>query len=230
MHELTTLEKACLLIRTVTGEDWGDGYVVTDVATGYAEPGYGNDESVVVFGNWNPKRFLRGDDAPLTKSENVGPRLAEALENIGAEIEWLDEWTRCNECYRAMRISADSYSWTLYGAFWDSGYVCADCLKKNLEAFIDDEGFINNADKCLMPVLKDALTGLGYVQWEEGNPHYYESGWHPGQDDKPADVLASIKEHNDKLDVVFVLLGSGQFDIRWAAFTKLSDEDNDTDE
>lgn len=218
MHELTTLEKACLLIRTATGEDYGDGYTVTDVATGYAEPGYGNDESVVVFGNWNPKRFPRGDDAPLTKSENVGPRLAEALENIGAEVEWLDEWTRCDDCYRAMRTQPNSYSWAMYGAWWDSGYVCADCLKEHLEDFITGEDFVNNANKCLMPDLKGALVDLGYIQWEEGNPHYYESGWHPGQDDKPADVLDMIKSHNENLDVVFVLLGSGQFDIRWAAF------------
>lgn len=231
MHELSTFEKARILVKAACGEEWGDGYTVMDIASDYAEPSYRltSEDGAVVLGNWNPKRFpSRNEDGevidPLTKEENMPERLASALEKIGADIEWFDEWVRCGECCKVFRSQPDSYSWTMHGAWWECDYYCVDCIREHLEDFITDEDFINNAQKCLMPDLKDALIGLDYVQWEESNPHYFESDWHPGQDDNPADVLASIKEHNKNLDVVFVLLGSGQFDIRWAAFTKLSED------
>ena len=49
-------EAAGRLIKVATGEEYGDGEVVTALAIGYAEPGYGTDETVVVLGNWNPPR------------------------------------------------------------------------------------------------------------------------------------------------------------------------------
>lgn len=77
---LTTQEKVSRLLTFALGEPYGDGYTVTDVIRGYAEPGYGSDDSVIVLGNWNPKRWPRDGEPALTPEENLGPRLADALD------------------------------------------------------------------------------------------------------------------------------------------------------
>ena len=69
--------------------DMGD---ITDVADDYAEPGYTLSEGArgVVFGDWNK------------------PRLANIIARMGFDLAWLDEWTRCEHCYRAFRTQPDS--------------------------------------------------------------------------------------------------------------------------
>lgn len=235
MRELSTADKARLLIKVATGEEYGDGMLVTDIASDYAEPFYNltSADGIVVFGDWNNKRTLiNGEWITTSKTDTLPSRLCDALENIGADIEWCDEWSTCQDCYKALRTSADSYGWTMYGAFWNCGYVCADCLKEHLADFIEDEDFINNASKCLMPMFKSDLEALGYVQWEADDPHTYESGWHPGQDDNPKDILASILEgkDEDKVQVVFLLDSVGQFDMRFSAYVKENTDDEDADE
>lgn len=229
MHELSTADKARLLIKVATGEEYGDGMLVTDIASDYAEPSYNltSADGIVVFGDWNDKRELvDGQWITHTKRDSLPSRLCDALENIGADIEWCDEWTTCTDCHKAMRTQSDSYSWTMYGAFWSDGYVCADCLKEHLADFIEDEDYINNASKCLMPEFKSDLEALGFSQWESNDPHTYESGWHPGQDDSPKEVLEAIKANNDELEVVFLLNSVGQFDMRWSAYIKTPESDN----
>lgn len=60
---LTTAQKVSRMLDYVFGDEYGDGTIVTNVISGYAEPGYGSvlsDETpVVLLGNWNPKRFPR---------------------------------------------------------------------------------------------------------------------------------------------------------------------------
>lgn len=55
----TTAENVRRLVRAATGEDYGDGYTVSNVVKGYAEPGYGTDDDLIVLGDWNPKRWTR---------------------------------------------------------------------------------------------------------------------------------------------------------------------------
>jgi hypothetical protein len=232
MRELSTADKARLLIKVATGEEYGDGMLVTDISSDYAEPSYNltSADGIVVYGNWNDKRTLvDGEWITTSKTDTLPSRLCDALENIGADIEWCDEWTNCAECYKAMRTQADSYGWTMYGAFWEDGYVCADCLKEHLADFIEGEDYINNASKCLMPMFESDLEALGFIQWEAGNEHTYESGWHPGQDDNPKDILASILEGKDEDDVqvVFLLNSVGQFDMRFSAYVKVEDDNGE---
>lgn len=229
MRELSTADKARLLIKVATGEEYGDGMLVTDISSDYAEPSYNltSADGIVVFGNWNDKRELvDGVWVTHTKRDTLPSRLCDALENIGADIEWCDEWTKCADCYKALRTQPDCYGWTMYGAFWEDGYVCADCLKEHLADFIEAEDYINNASKCLMPMFKSDLEALSFSQWEADDPHVYESGWHVDQDDKPADVLEAIKASNDELEVVFLLNSVGQFDMRWSAYVRTPKSDD----
>lgn len=231
MRELPTLELVGRLVEIATGEKYGDGMTVTDVCVGYAEPGYGSDEAVIVFGDWNDKRpafgwnvkdqsgdrFPRTSVPPVTKADTMPSRLARVLEAAGAQVEWSDEWVRCGDCYRAFRTQPDSYSWTMYGAYSEDGcdYYCADCLKKDPESMLED--YINEPTKCVTFLSGPELVALGFEQ-ENG---IYESGWHEGQDDDPRKIYDRILKFADEdVEVVFILAEQSQFYIRFAAYVR----------
>lgn len=226
------LQRAHRLIKAATGEPYGDGYTVTDIGTGYAEPGYRG--TVWVLGNWNTKRRLspeeRSAGVKLTNAESLPARLADALTRRvpGVELEWLDEWIQCDDCHRIFRSQPNSYSWQMYGLITESGDVlCADHLS------FDDiaESYINVPTK--------ALTFPLNLE-EEGFSLYgsrYENGWHPGQNDEPSAILAEALR--SWREGIFKISSSGQFDIEFelwvrgervycqspACFKELTDED-----
>lgn len=212
------LERAGRLIKAATGESWGDGYTVTDMGAGIAEPGYGTEETVWVLGDWNPKRWLTDEERSagltlaqaLTKAESLPVRLAEALERRvpGIELHWLDEWTTCDDCRQIFRTQADSYSWLMFGAFTEDGTYCANHLS------FDDiaEEYINVPTK--------ALTFPLNLE-EEGFSLYgsrYENGWHPGQDDDPKAILAEALR--SWREGIFKISSSGQFDIEFELWVR----------
>lgn len=228
LKDQSTLDLASRLIEIATGERWGDDLTVTDVIVGCAEPGYSMaDDAVIVLGDWNPKRYPRGDDEPLKKNETIGPRLARALERIGVETFWLDEWTRCDECYRAIRTEADSYGWKPSYAWQnDCERVCHECLLADIGSAIDAGGYVNNANNAVTWTDGATLEQNGWTQWAPGDPHQYANGWHPGQDDDPAAILAEILASDETAEVVFLVDATGQFDVRFSAYTRDRDDDD----
>lgn len=223
----TVADRARRLIRAATGEEWGDGLIVTDIAADYAEPGYSltSEDGLIVFGNWNTTRHPREGDAPLTLAEKLPARLADALARVGADLEWLDEWTTCEDCGRAMRTQPDSYSWKMYGAWQeDCGYVCAECLLEDIDGALGAGGYIDNPRNAVTWANDDDLTGASWTRWEPGNPQTYETGWHPSQDDDPQKVYDEIRRvMGEDVSVVFVIDSTGQFDCRWGAYVKAED-------
>lgn len=214
-----TYDAVRAILADELGEEWGDGYTVMDVVSGYAEPGYGSDESVVVMGNWNPKRFPRGDDAPLTHEENVGPRLAERLENVGAELEWYDEWATCGECYRAVRTQGDSYSWKPYYVMGECEFTCADCAREDVDTYL--EGYVNNPQNAVTWCGPVELNAAGWEQYAPGDPQQYQNGWHPGQTDNPHDILDGILADDPDAEVIFLLDANSQFYMEFSAWVKV---------
>lgn len=221
LKDMTTGELASRLVEIATGEPYGDGYVVTDIIDGYASPRYGSADATIVLGNWNTKRYAREGDAPLTKDETMPARLARVLERAGAEVEWLDEWTSCSECYRAIRTEPDSYGWKPeYAWLEDCDIVCSACLLEDVAGSIDAGDYVNNPDKAITWADGATLEREGWTQWAPDDPQQYENGWHPGQDDNPREILASILAADGDADVVFLIDETGQFDIRFSAYTR----------
>jgi hypothetical protein len=188
------------------GADWGSGDF--DYCIGYAEPGYGATDTLVVFANWN--------------TEQLAP-LADVIEATdGAELEWSDEWTRCGNCYRAMRTSPDSYMWKMFGAWSDNAceYICGDCLREDMDSALDD-GYIGNPDNAVTWASPADMTAAGWTQYAPSDPMEWETGWHPGQDGNPREVLDMIREDmGEDTGVVFLINGVGQFDAWWTAWTR----------
>lgn len=226
LKDKTTGELAARLVEIATGETWGDGEVVTDVLHGYADPRYGAEDATIVLGNWNPKRYPREGDAPLSKVENLGPRLARALERVGAEVEWLDEWAQCSECYRAIRTEPDSYSWVPKYTWLGDDIVCGSCLLEDPAGSIDAGDYINNADKAITWAEGPTLAAMGWTQWAPGDPRQFQNGWHPGQDDNPAAILAEVLAADETAEVVFLIDATGQFDVRFSAYTRAREDDD----
>ena len=216
MKELSIGQKARRLILAATGEEYGDGYVVTDIGVGYAEPGYHDNETVWVLGNWN------GTTLEGPKSNTMPLRLFDALERIGVECEWYDVWEQCDNCHRLVRTQPDSYSWKPSYVWNGYGYTCHECALENIGAYLDD--YIDNADRALTWCEGTDITPLGFVKWEPGDEHDYESGWHPGQDDDPATIMAGIHQAHPDAEVVFMLDYNGQFDCGFSAWVRGIDQ------
>lgn len=223
----TTLSKAQRLIEFATGESYGDGYTVTNIIIGYAERGYGDNESVIVLGDWNPRNVpgATGDRWNSTDPAVTMPvRLARSLERVGASIEWSDEWYQCGNCYRAVRATGDSYSWRPYFTMVDGEITCADCLRDMGDDALTEH--VNNPHSCVTWCDASHVESLGYVKWEAGDEHTYENGWHPGQTDDPQAIYdAIVAQYDDGTDkpapdVVFFLDESSQFYIRFSAYVR----------
>lgn len=219
---INNMDAACRLIKAATGEEYGDGDRVTDIGRGIAEPGYGGSDVVWVMGNWNPKRYPRDGEPPLTKEENIGPRLANALERIGVELLWLDEWMTCGHCYKAIRCEPNSYSWQPY--YVDDGEccdrMCLDCFAEfysDSDQGLRDFGFINDPQRAVPDSLAtDAQLG----QWGyERHNGVFENGWY-GREDDPEAVFNAIQERNPSADVVFRIDQNQQFCLRFTAWVK----------
>ena len=196
-------------------ERWTDEGIVHDRAADYGEPGYshgGGETPIVVLGNY----WCRcGAPDELHDHATHHPRLWDQLEGQGVSFEWHDEWVVDHDADKAYRTSPDSYMWQPSTVCDDNGELLTP--DDDIEAWVDWAN--GEPSRCLPSVVWDAgdLMGAGFAQ-HNGK---YEAGWHPGQDDDPRKVLATIRrEHGDDVDVVFLLDSTGQFDATFSAWVR----------
>ena len=171
MNAELKLEWAHRLVNVVCGETWGDSTLVMDVGMGYAEPGYHDNVTTWALGSW----WVRDPETGKLKMH----RLANALERAGIEVEWHDEWEKCDHCYRIFRVSHDSYMWKEFGVDLEDGdRLCGDCAID--PDFIDEvlEQFIDNPHNRVAFCDASVLESQG---WTRYNADVYQSGWHPGR-------------------------------------------------
>lgn len=192
---------------------WQTQDVVYEVYSGTIESGYGDDDTVLVAGNWNSRR-----NALAWESQHP-IRVANALESVGAECVWYDEWSQCSNCFRAFRTQPDSYSWTP-SYIWanECEMVCAECVLGNPEPYIDE--YVNQVKVFPFDI---PLSKYGFNIWNIGRS--YESGWHPGQDDDPGAIQEMILEAHPDAEVLFELDAQGQFDMRFSAYYRIKQEE-----
>ena len=212
------VDAAQRLIRAVTGDDHGDGLIVSDMGVGTLY----DSEEVWVAGNWNDKQ--RYENSEWITLSDMPSRLGNALERIGVEIYWYDEVSTCCECYRLVRTSPDSYRWTAEFISTDNGIVngivCVDCVNKYPEDYIEDM-YVNNPDNAITCISESTLADLGWTIYTgDSDDGIYESGLHTHMTDNPHKVLEHIQETMPNHDVVFVISDTGQFHVAYTAWTK----------
>lgn len=184
------------------------------VAGQYGEPGYGNlNTSLIILGN-----FWRRVDGQLKDYFHKYPRIGRQLEAQGVELEWEDEWVIDYDNDKVYRCQPDSYSWAPSFAFTDGGDILTP--DDDIEAWI--EYARNNVRVAIttrqVPNVEELLEGAGWTRRPEDRD--FANGWHPGQDDVPADIDAALRAEHGDIDVVFVITGVGQWDIHFAAYFK----------
>jgi hypothetical protein len=165
-------------------------------ANGCAEPGY--DDKPVIMANWN----------------NIEGAIFDELESEGFACEWEDEWIVCDTCNKAFRSSPNSYGWEMFGAIFDGFALCGDCIDPD-EYLESIENKPRKALTCsLLRVIDPTDHGYTLVNDE------YENGFHPGQNDDPAKILADLLADDPHGKYVFAITGQGQFDIDFAVYRK----------
>lgn len=185
------------------------------IHVGYAEPGYDSD-AVVALGNWNNCTRYDRDKRESVTVDSLPSRLAKALERMGVELEWDDEWTQCADCGKLVRTQANSYGWTQ--SYWDSddGAVCHECLKADPSAYLESlEGNASSAD-----TMSFDLTEHGYEQVETDLEH----GFHSGQDASPTVIAESLAKRG-VTRFIFQIDDVGQFDISFSLYVHEDDLD-----
>lgn len=212
-------DSAKRLIKVATGDEYGNSYTVTDMGIGISEPGYGDKDTFWVAGNWNDRtKYVDGE---RIVTDNTPSRLATALERIGVELLWLDEWMTCTQCFQAIRNQADSYSWTPHYLTGEDDYepYCLDCFDQYYsddDSGLRDFDYVDNPRRAVPDSISDAqLKGWG---WESYNGTY-ENGWHPGQTDDPTEIFEAIKSAMPEHEVVFRYSPS-QFYVSFTAWIK----------
>jgi hypothetical protein len=168
-------------------------------ATEYAEPGYDNPKSGILFANWN----------------HFPGKATDLLERAGYAVEWSDEWHICDGCGKAVRTSPDSYGWqAAYILNDDSKILCLDCV--DWAEYLES---IENTPRAAVPSTCNPAD-FGYTRIQDG----FENGLHPGQNDDPATILAGLRATGHR-HVVFRISGVGQFDVGFEAWDRTSPEE-----
>ncbi len=217
------LDAAIRLCRAVTGDEYGVDYErITGIGVGIAEPGYGDADTVWVLGDWNDRTDYSTGERVVT--DNRFSRLFDALERIGVEAHWLDEWQQCSGCQSIVRSNADSYHWQPSYVWVSDELFCANCATGDyLEESLAE--FIGNPDKAITSWLSlSDLESAGFVRW---NHPPYENGWHPGQDDNPRDIADRFESGNPDAEWLFYLDETSQFYMRFSLFYRPTDTDSE---
>lgn len=223
-------------IRRVLTPYMDDGTII-DWADEYGEPGYdlprGATTPMVLVGDWWCRCGRVLEDDPHNPGETRAalhdvcshhPRVWNQLEEQGVELVWHDEWiVTYDGSSRAYRTTADSYSWQSSILWTDGDFLTPE---DGIDAWLEE---VANDPRRALPShvwSADQLAAAGFVQWEPDDPHTYESGWHPGQTDDPEEITRAIRgQLGDDVEIVFYLDGVGQFDVRFSAYTRTTDDD-----
>lgn len=166
----------------------------------------GGEEAIVA--NWNNKYLDR-----IAKFLNARyPDVRQA---------WEDTATRC-DCGKLIETTATHWGWQpnfVYSAK-DACYLCRDCALEAADDLI--EAAKNNERIAFYSWFLPALAERGWVCLEDDANACarFETGFHPGQCDKPVEVKKRVQEALPDHDIVFVINDVGQFDMRWSVHIK----------
>jgi len=200
-----------------------------ELYTGCAEPGY-NDQYVLAA-DWND---LPNDWQNKENNTRQGNRIEQWLDKrLNISLEWEDEWTRCENCYKAIRSTHDSYHWKP-SWLWISDYeiVCHECYKDHVEEIINYylvTYHYNSVKKAVTSDFIHYLESEGFTCWQEFQHSeescaHYETGFHEGQNDKPEKVLESVFADSKEWEVIFVTTENSQFYTCWTAYVRKHSE------
>lgn len=174
----------------------------------YVEPGYTSESGVIAFADWNSVRCEDITPENRREPQNITARIGKLIEALDGATEWSDEWTAC-ECGGAVRTQPDSHCWKPSFVMGDGEILCRDCAEEDAADYVDSF-LLNNTNRA--DTFDINLETLGFEPAEEG-----EHGFHPGQNDQPADMIENVP---DGYDFAFQLESVGQFDCSFSMWIR----------
>lgn len=181
----------------------GIRHYIDDCPREYAEgQGYDQPQTGVLTANWNDHDGCR-----------CMSRIAKLAESAGYECEWSDEWTACSDCGKLLRTQPDSYGWRPQYADGEGEILCRECADPHNEI----RACIGNAHKSLPDWIVPEEYGYHAI-----NRDGFETGMHPGQNDRPESVAERLEAAGVKR-YLFSVSGVGQFDVSWNVYVRTRD-------
>jgi hypothetical protein len=215
-----------------------------DWCSDYGEPGYSHDgdQQVVVMGDYwcrckkhphagQVRHRFHGEPEVIQPGELHAlsmhhPRLWARFEEV-ASFEWHDEWIVDHENDQCFRTTGDCYAWQPSWAMSEGGDIVT--IADDAQTWLDVLGLDGDNPIQLHSnqVRAGDLAALGFKFWpDEDDGEYFETGWHPGQDDNPEEKVKRIREmHGDDVHIICYITGVGQFDSRWKMLYRNPEEE-----
>lgn len=131
-----------------------------------------------------------------------------------SELVFSDEYTGCSGCGKLIKTGPSYYGDLPDYLITDCEILCSDCYSDDdiIELHLNDSNRAVNIGQLDKP-----LSDYGFVKFNDSE---YESGFHPGQTDRPADKIKLLHEQFPGVDYIFMIDGAGQFDVAFSLWYK----------
>lgn len=156
-----------------------------DFGDHYCEPGY--TDGMIAVGNWNGVSQYDGKLRCRFELDDAPKVLGEMLEKLGFELEWADEWTRCDECSGLLRSQPDCFHWHPAFREVDGETLCEHCYEEagrpNDEPEPDDDDYITSDYITFYQNRREVLRVREGEKWEDAirehmeEQQYWPSVW-----------------------------------------------------
>ena len=166
-----------------------------------------NGGDFIIFEDW--KSLIAVEKALQPGFEPKDEYDDSVLEELDIDYGFSDEWGRCDNCGKLVRLEADSAHW-VPDFFWDeNGLCCGNCVRQNPEEYIAWllEQPVERANTILDG---KALESAGFHK-VDGN---YENGWYD-RHDSPEEILNKAHEEHPEAEFIFSISGVGKFAVQF---------------
>jgi hypothetical protein len=166
-----------------------------------------------IASNWN---FLNSEQEK---------NMERALEKHDIEMAWIDEVDGCIECNKVVHLFHGHWPEYIRTGYYETGdflaCLCRDCVDKMDEDELENlaQEYNDNENAAMPAWMQDKIKSLGFHCLED-ECTIYETGFHPGQNDNPAQIAKWMHENLPDHDFIFVITGGGQFDTYWTVYVR----------
>ena len=131
------------------------------------------------------------------------------LDELDIDYGFSDEWGRCDNCGKLIRLEADSAHWVPDFFYDGNGLCCGNCVRENPEAYI--AWLLEQPTDRANTILDNgALENAGFHKID-GN---YENGWYD-RHDSPEEILNKAYEEHPEAEFIFSISGVGKWAVQF---------------
>lgn len=166
-----------------------------------------NGGDFIIFEDW--KSLIAVEKALKPEFEPKDEYDTSVLDELDIDYGFSDEWGRCDDCGKLIRLEADSSHWVPDFYWDDNGIVCGNCVRENPEGYIS--WLLESPAERANTILDNkGLESAGFHK-VDGN---YENGWYD-RHDSPEEILNKAYEEHPEAEFIFSISGVGKFAVQF---------------